>query len=143
MVLETGLERFTAGVGVLTTYLEFVSCTTLASVTSKMSFSGMKRVFELRQFSCSCLVIMFEVFGEGPIGLVSINQKTRLTATVKHQVNKKLTKKWGTDICLQIDCKFTRTISNVFKLKGRTRIKTVFKRRIFFHTSSFPYNGCS
>ncbi len=74
MVLETGLEWFTAGVGVLTTYF-FVSCTTPASVTSKMSFSGMKRVFELRQFSCSCLVIMFEVLGEGPIGLVSINQK--------------------------------------------------------------------
>lgn len=55
----------------LTTYLEFASCTTLASVTSKRSFSNTQRVRRFRQLSCSWRVSMLEPFRVGPVGLIS------------------------------------------------------------------------
>lgn len=55
----------------LTTYLEFASCTTLASVTSKMRFSITQRVRRFLQPSCSCRVSMLEPFRVGPVGLIS------------------------------------------------------------------------
>lgn len=65
----------------LTTYLELPSWTTLASVTSNTSLSGMLRVLRLRQLSCSWRVSIDEPFGDRPTGLVSATHSTAFLKT--------------------------------------------------------------
>lgn len=78
----------------------------------------MQRDLEVRQFSCSCLVIILEPFGEGPMGLASTDKDKRNQNSSHNQKE---------EVKSVYNFSTAKTPPNMFELKGRASLRILKK----------------